>query len=333
MKPVSTPKELKGLRFFARQLYIFMQTSIRGASENIDFGNLYILNEYAEVPLGTRILGRLQHGSVPLSVAQAGYNNNFHSTYVWNPDAENFAKNFGWKNFHTIGAPWIYLLELQKRMGLDETHFYTYENRPIDELWIYANHSNYADDGFEKGLDAFLSSVSESHATEKLVLLFWYDYIKLSDEIRNRYPTLKIITLGDRAKCSTANAHLFQLHGILRQTKSVVIDFPGTPFFYALSVGCKIIWLKNSTFSSGFSQANVIKNIELVKAMTEEVVVPSQYRELVCDNLGLNHMKSPEEIRQLFHWNPRGLILHKALMAILMTFIRAPIRYTKNHGF
>jgi len=330
LKYVSAPKELKGPQYFVKQFWIFLETTVRGARENLDFGNLFIMNEYAQVPIGTKVLGRLQHGSVPLSVAQAGYNNNLHSTYVWNLQAERFAINLGWKNFHTIGAPWIYLLELQKSMGLDETLVNTLENRPIDELWIYANHSNYMDDGFESGLEAFLCAASQSHAVEKVILLFWYDYIKLPHEIRNRYPLLKIITLGDRAKCSTANAHLFQLHSILTRTKSVVIDFPGTPFFYALSVDCKIIWLKNSNFVSGLVDANLIENVELVKAMAEEVVMPSQYRQLVRDNLGLNHMKSPEEIRRLFHWNLHGLNLIEALMATFMTLVCAPFRYIKN---
>ncbi|TRZ87990.1 MAG: hypothetical protein D4R83_01155 [Streptomycetaceae bacterium] len=330
MKYASTPKELKGLRHFATQFGAFLETSRKGARENLDFGNLFIMNEYAQVPIGTKILGRLQHGSVPLSVAKAGYNNNLHSTYVWNFEAEKFANTLGWQNFHTVGAPWIYLLELQKSMGLNQTLVDTCENRPIDELWIYANHSNYIDDGFESGLDSFLSAASQSNASEKLILLFWYDYIKLSPDIRSRYPQLRIITLGDRAKCSTANAHLFQLHGILTRTKSVVIDFPGTPFFYALSVGCKVIWLKNSNFASGLVEANLIESGELVKAMTEEVVEPSQYRQLVCDNLGLDHIKSPAEIRRLFHWNLNGLILLEALMVTFTTLSCAPFRFIKN---
>ena len=330
MKYASTPREHKGLQHFARQIGAFLETWVKGARENLDFGNLYIMNEYAQVPMGTKILGRLQHGSVPLSVAKAGYNNNLHSTYVWNFQAEQFANSLGWGNFHTIGAPWIYLLELQKIMGLDQALVETCENRPIDELWIYANHSNYMDDGFESGLEAFLSEASKSSASEMAILLFWYDYIKLSPEIRNRYPQLKIITLGDRAKSSSANAHLFQLHNILTRSKSVVIDFPGTPFFYALSVGCKVTWLKNSDFASGLAEANSIENGELVKAMTEDVVLPSEYQQLVCENLGLDHIKSPEEIRRLFHWNLHGLILTEALLLTCTTLIFAPFRYIKN---
>lgn len=330
MKYASTPRKLKGLRHFVRQFGAFLETTVRGARENLDFGNLFIMNEYAQVPIGTKILGRLQHGSVPLSVAKANYNNNLHSTYVWNLQAEEFAIKLGWQNFHTIGAPWIYLLELQKSMGLDETFVDNCKNRPIEELWIYANHSNYIDDGFESGLEEFLCAASQSNAKEKIILLFWYDYIKLSPDIRSRYPLLKIITLGDRAECSTANAHLFQLYCILTRVKAVVIDFPGTVFFYALSVGCKIYWLKNSNFASGLAEANSIENGELVKAMTEAVVIPSQYQQLVCDNLGLNHIKSPEEIRRLFHWNLRGLILLEALMVTFTTLVYAPFRYIRN---
>ena len=99
---------------------------------------------------------------------------------------------------------------------------------------------------------------------------------------------------------------------------------------FALSVGCKIVWLKNSNFASALDEAKLIKNVELIKAMTEDEVIPSQYRQLVRDNLGLNHMKSPEEIRRLFHWNLNGIIRFEALMAVFTTLACAPFRYIKN---
>jgi hypothetical protein len=325
-----TPKKITGIRYYSRQFRSFFETAFFGSRENLDFGNLFIMNEYAEVPIGTKILGRLQHGSVPLNAFKADYNNNFHTTYVWNHDAEIFAINHGWNNYHTIGAPWIYFLEIQKSMGMHPTLFETREIRSIDELWIYGNHSNYMDDGFESGLGEFLSAASESQAAEKVILLFWYDYVKLSSEIRRQYPQLRILTLGDRAKFSTANAHLFQLHGLLTRSKSVVIDFPSTPFFYALSVGCSVTWLKNSSFASGFEKAKSIKNNELVEAMSKDVVLPPECQQLVRDNLGMNHMRTPEEIRLLFHWNSRGLNPVKAIKLIMASIFSAPIRYSRR---
>jgi len=325
-----SPKEFIGFRYYLVQIRSFLQTIFFGARENLDFGNLFVMNEYAQVPIGTRILGRLQHGSVVFRASKAGYNNNLHSTYVWNVDAENFAVDKGWKNFHTIGAPWIYFLEIQKSMGLHPTLIENSAGRSIDELWIYANHSNYMDDGLESGLGEFLLAASESKASEKVILLFWYDYVKLSSKIRRQYPQIKVVTLGDRAKCSTANAHLFQLHGILMRSKSVVIDFPGTPFFYALSVGCDVIWLKNSTFTSGFEEAKLINNDELVEVMTKDVVLPSECQQLIRDNLGVIHMKSPEELRLLFSWNSGGLNLVKASKLIMENILSAPTRYRKR---
>ena len=330
MKYEATPKKLTGLRYYLRQFGSFFETTFSGARENLDFGNLFIMNEYAEVPIGTKILGRLQHGSVPLSTTKAGYNNNLHTTYVWNLDAESFAINQGWNNYHAIGAPWIYFLEIQKSMGLHLIQFETSVNRSIDELWIYGNHSNYMDDGFEGGLGEFLLAASESEAAEKVILLFWYDFVKLSSEIRRQYPQLRIMTLGDRAKFSTANAHLFQLHGLLTRSKSVVIDYPSTPFFYALSVGCSVTWLKNSSFASGFEEAKLIKNNELVEAMSKDVAQPSECQKLIRDNLGMNHIRTPEEIRLLFHWNSRGLKLAKAIKLIMVNIFSAPIRYSRR---
>ena len=59
MKYEATPKKLTGIRYYLRQFGSFFETTFSGARENLDFGNLFIMNEYAEVPIGTKILGRL----------------------------------------------------------------------------------------------------------------------------------------------------------------------------------------------------------------------------------------------------------------------------------
>lgn len=305
-------------------------------SENFVYGNVYILNEYAGVPIGTRLIGRLEHspylshiasGRSKSSINTSTYRNNLSDTYVWLKRDEDSARRMGWNNFKAIGAPWLYFLELKNTHGFK--NFASLNERSIDELWIFANHS---DDKFDGGitpeLREFFNGVRKSKANSKLVSLFYTDFYSLTQEDREEFADLNIVTLlGSRAKSSSANAHFYSLYHMLGNIKCLVLDFPSTMMLYAMTLNCEIKWFKNASYFSVLKEAKEKGSLKLLELMDDKQTTTQFRINFAEEELGRESLKSPQELRDAFGWHLNGLSVRTAVFRTFKSLVSSPYRY------
>jgi hypothetical protein len=302
---------------------------VKGTNENIDYGNLYILNEYAGVPFGTKISGRIQHGWAAAFKSGTALENNFLDSYVWSENSEAWAITRGWKNIKAIGAPWLYLLSILERDGWLGKMLEQTESRTIDQLWVYGNHSLSIDDGIERDLVEFLESARSRGKGNIAVLLSYTDFDVLSKATFDRFADLQIFTLGHRRNLSTANSHLYRLFDLLRNTKEVHLDFPSTLLLYAITLNCEVYWVHNSSFTLAKQIAIEVDNSILIEILGLVKINPSKYKEFAYDCLGKESIKSPEELRSIFGWSEAGLGLLQKIRRKTSALAALPYRFTK----
>lgn len=316
-----------------------IKSSVGLYSENGVYGNLYILNEYTGVPIGTRIVGRLEHSPYMSHIASgrtkpsentSTYKNNLSDTYVWLKRDEDAALRMGWNNFKAIGAPWLYFLELKKLHGF--TNSIPLSERHIDELWVFANHSVVEfEGGVTSEMREFFNGVRGSKANTKLVSLFYTDFLSLSRQDREEFADLNIVTLlGSRTRSSSANAHLYTLFHILGNVKSLVLDFPSTMMLYAITLNCEIKWFKNATYFSVKREAEKLDSLKLLELMGDEQTTSEFRMEFADQELGRSSLKSPSELRDLFAWSTSGLKISHALYRTCRCLLSAPYRYLRR---
>ena len=298
-----------------------------GATENNDYGNTAILNEYSRVPIGTPVIGRIQHGWECENELGHYYKNNLLDTFVWNQNSQSVSRALGWRNFTAIGAPWLYLLHTLEEDGWKLPKAESVNARPIKELWVYGSHSTKFDDGRDKSLPEFLHAVETSTAERKKVLLYYIDFDKLTPELLMKYAHLEIVTLGPRRRSSTANSHLFQLFQLLQQVEVLVTDYPTTLILYAASMGCQITWFKNSSHTAGIEMASRAKHFSVVDVLNQTSLMPFELHDFTLEHLGASSMKSVTEMRELFGWNEKGLTPARRTSKLAAGLLLAPSRY------
>lgn len=273
------------------------------SSENEIYGNRRILCEYAGVDSSTLVFGRIQHGWVSSNNQRTLIKNDLVDTYVWSNNSATHCTRNGLKRVTSIGSTWLYFLEIAKRLGWTVNGNDDSE-RSIDELWIYGAHSTKLQTGEpDHQLKEFLEAANNSNAKLKRVLLFYIDYHAAEDFIKNNYPSLKVITaLGSRLHSASADSHLFNIFWILNDSKRVILDVPTTALLYAITMGCKVSWYKNDNYHEVLRDSQERQDLNLITLLTLEDSINQQVMEIVNRELGLESMKSPKEIRDLFRW-------------------------------
>ncbi len=274
------------------------------SSENEIYGNRRILCEYAGVDSSFLVFGRIQHGWVSSNNERTLLRNDLVDSFVWSEHTKNYCTDYGLKRVTPIGSTWLYLLELAKRLGWTINGNNDYE-RKTDELWIYGAHSTKLQKGaLDSQLIEFLDAANYSNAKNKVVLLFYVDYLAAQVFIEKNYPDLRVLTsLGSRLHSASADSHLFNMFWILNNSKRVILDVPTTALLYAISMGCRISWHKNSNYHKILRDSKEREDFNLIELLTLEGSISDQALEIVSHELGHESMKSPKEIRMLFHWD------------------------------
>ena len=302
---------------------------VKNTNENIDYGNLYILNEYAGVPFGTKIVGRIQHGWAVGFKSGTAYANNFMDSFVWSENTEAWAIDKGWKNMKAIGAPWLYLLAILEKDGWLGKKLELIESRSIDQLWVYGLHSMSIDDGIQRDLIHFLESARTTGKGNIAVLLSYTDFDGLSKATFDRFSDLQIFTLGHRRNLSSANSHLYRLFDLLRNTKEVYLDHPSTLLLYAITLNCEVRWIPNSSFTLAKQYAIEVEGSLLTELLGLERINPSKYKQFAYECLGKESFKSPKELRSMFGWSDAGLSIFQKIYRKSSTLAALPYRFTK----
>jgi len=276
-----------------------------GGVENRDYGHLHILNEYAGVEFDLPIMGRLQHGWYGLVREEHYYKNNLLPTFVWTRRAEESARDLGWTNYHAIGAPWLYLLKNLETWGISANSYPT-NLRTTDELWVFSLHSTSMKNDYgvdETDIYEFVCRAAASPASKKIVLLTEYDYYKYQLLDLKVPSSLSVVSLGPRTGDSSSFAHLHKLFFLLSNTKKVLVDYPTVLLFYALTIGCEVQWVRNRAYGITYNEVSNHGNLEILKFMTDDHLKPELSLNFALKTLGADQLKTPNELRQLFHWD------------------------------
>jgi hypothetical protein len=307
--------------------------------ENSDYGNQYILNEYASVRKGLIIPGRLQHGWEPLTQSNTYYPNNNIQTYVWSEAAGQWARNQGWGNFHSIGAPWLYLLANLENMGFDENQLLDSKKNNISELWVFGFHTVSPANSISPSLVEFIQAAIKSGGQSKVILLSWFDFLEIKKYAPDFMHKIKIVTLGERRNSSSADAHLYQVFHLLSKTELVITDYPTTLILYALTLGCEVSWFKNSSYEIAREKATIVNNTSLLNILDSNRLVPKNHILFANENLGLACMLTPTELKEIFGWDKAffnvrtrfsGLIKFFVLLLVfpLKKYVTSPRKWT-----
>ena len=200
------------------------------------YGQAHILARYAglddEFP--PRLRGYLQHG--------------WNIGCGWNPDHEFFdgAWRFVWsdgprrrghalgrRNYHVVGAPWLYLLDLEPTLGLPPDHQRT------GTLWFLFH-------GWEAGRihgdhRRLIDEIRETEPGPVTICLYYTEYER--PDVRRVYDRagFEIVCFGKRGfnYQNTDRMFLYKQLEALRRHERVASNRLSTAVLYGVSVGCR----------------------------------------------------------------------------------------------
>jgi hypothetical protein len=185
-------------------------------------------------------------------------------------------------------------------------------------------------DSNELNLDTFIESARKSHARKKVVLLHIADFDKIKKRNDWRYDDIEIRTVGNRRNSATANSHLFNIYNLLSNTSRIIIDAPTTLMLYAGTLGCEVIWHKNNSFRDAHKVVEIQEDLELLALMESEVINSDLLQAFAGKALGIENVKSPAELRNLFGWDEDGSRNFGVVKDGLINLIKSPIRLYKS---
>ncbi len=297
---IRTKSVVTSTHFLGKALQNFMAIWV-GSPENRVYGNLAILNHFAGVS-NKQIRGRLQHGWPAHSPHDLYYKNDLLPTYVWSEESENAAMNLGWRNFTSIGAPWLYLLQILERDGWQISPNEK-SSQPGNSLWVYGRHVIGTQSSVSEDLFHFLEKANLEAAPGDFCLLYFEDFDSLSFAEKSQFENLRIVTLGQRSSSFISDSHLVRLFHILKSVSQVRIDHPSSLVLYALSLDIRISWMQNSNWQKAVDVARETNNNNLEKLLLSSTNNSLQYKSYALMKLGSTSLKSEAELRRILLWD------------------------------
>jgi len=327
-EPVIRTKSVTTLVHPVGKIYQNLRAIWLGSPENLVYGNSSILSHYAGVK-NRKIRGRYQHGWPAHSANDLYYKNDFLPTFTWNEEAEDAALRKGWKNFKSIGSPWLYLLEILRADGWD-----TNRREPISvlgkTLWVYGRHGLVDQSLPSEHLLNFLDEANLNSVQGDFCLLYFEDFDSLAQVDLKRFANLEIVTLGQRSSSFISDAHLVRLFHVLKSCSRINIDHPSTLALYALTLGIEINWIRNKTWLESLQKAKSLGLDELCEFMQSNSKNSLYFTEYASAKLGRSSLKSRSELRQVLGWGnfPSGLMA--SFSTTMTTLTLFPIRIMRN---
>jgi hypothetical protein len=256
--------------------------------------------EYAGVTQKRKLRGRYQHGWYAFAERDF-WINDYVKTYVWNKGMIDKASSRQFTDYHDIGSSWLYFLELLKRRGLIELADLNLGN--IEELWVFGSHSTKSQKANMESLLNFVMRAKESPVSSKLVLLYELDYQFFIKSMNSINVDVPIISLGPRNSSFYSKSHFFNLYHLLVSSKLVITNYPTSLICYSLSLNKDVKWFKDDDFIDALNSVRTFGSFELQTLMEGEIVNAIKHKDFFMSELGINSMRSPEELRKLFFWN------------------------------
>ncbi|MGK5740606.1 hypothetical protein [Micromonospora sp. URMC 103] len=249
-----------------------------------------------------RIRGYLQHG---WNVA-CGWNpvHEFFDgawRYVWSDAPRRRGHFLGRRNYHVVGAPWLYLQDLEPDLG----------RTPDDErrgtLWFLFH-------GWEGGKihgdhARLIDEIRETETEPVTVSLYYTEYER--PEVRAVYERagFDVICFGRRGWNyeGTDRRFLYKQLEAFRRHKRVASNRLSTAVFYGVAAGCQPAVYGDPMAMEGENPlfGGTARVARLWPEMHGKDIDLATAREITDLELGRPWLLSPAELRMLFDWNQR----------------------------
>ena len=272
------------------------------------YGQAHILARYCglddEFP--PRIRGYLQHG---WNVG-CGWNpvHEFFDgawRYVWTDENRRRGHALGRRNYHVVGAPWIYLEQLEPDLGRVP------EAQRKGTLWFLFHGWEAAGMGgrIEGDHARLISEIKETETEPVTISLYYTEYER--PEIRRSYQEagFEVICFGRRGWNyeGTDRRFLHKQLAALRKYKRVAANRLCTAIFYGVSAGCQPAVYGDPMALEGDNplfggQARIAR---LWPELLGKDIDPAAARAITDHELGRPWLMPPAEMRMLFDWNAR----------------------------
>lgn len=262
------------------------------------YGHSHILARYCGLPHvhPPRIRGYLQHG---WNVGDG-----------WNPQHEFFDGAWRWtwsdaprrrghilgrRNYHAIGAPWLYLLEQEPDLGVVP------ESEREGTLWfLFHGWEGGKIEGDHKRL---IDEIRETEPGPVTFSLYYTEYER--PEIRRAYldAGFDVVSFGKRGFSyeGTDRKFLFKQLEALRRHKRVAGNRLATAMFYGASVGCDVA-VYGDPMTMGGEDPLFGGNARVQRLWPElhgKDIDQAVAREIVSEELGVPWLMPPHELRPM----------------------------------
>lgn len=262
------------------------------------YGHSHILARYCGLPHvhPPRIRGYLQHG---WNVGDG-----------WNPQHEFFDGAWRWtwsdaprrrghilgrRNYHAIGAPWLYLLEQEPDLG------FVPESEREGTLWfLFHGWEGGKIEGDHKRL---IDEIRETEPGPVTFSLYYTEYER--PEIRRAYldAGFDVVSFGKRGFSyeGTDRTFLFKQLEALRRHKRVAGNRLATAMFYGASVGCDVA-VYGDPMTMGGEDPLFGGNARVQRLWPElhgKDIDQAVAREIVSEELGVPWLMPPHELRPM----------------------------------
>ncbi|MEV0271726.1 hypothetical protein AB0H43_27690 [Hamadaea sp. NPDC050747] len=268
------------------------------------YGQSHILARYAglddEFP--PRLRGYLQHG---WNIG-CGWNpvHEFFDgawRFVWSDWPRRRGHSLGRRNYHVVGAPWLYLLQMEPTLGVIPP-----EQRE-GTLWFLFH-------GWEGGKisgdhQRLIDEIKETEPGPVTISLYYTEYERR--EIRRHYEKagFDVVCFGRRGWNyeGTDRRFLYKQLETLRRFKRVASNRLATAIFYGVSVGCEPAVYGDPMELGGENPlfGGVQRIGRLWPEMIGKQVDVAVARQITDEELGRAWVMPPQEMRMLFDWRER----------------------------
>jgi hypothetical protein len=221
--------------------------------------------------------------------------------FVWSDAPRRRGHSLGRRNYHAVGAPWLYLMDLEPDLGRvpDEERNGT--------LWFLFH-------GWEGGKiqgdhERLIDEIRETEPGPVTFSLYYTEYDR--PEVRRYYEKagFDVVCFGRRGWNyeGTDRRFLYKQLAALRRHKRVAANRLSTAIFFGVAAGCEPAVYGDPMQMAGENPlfGGTARIARLWPEMLGKDIDVKVAREITDDELGRPWMMSPEEMRMLFDWNKR----------------------------
>ncbi len=274
------------------------------------YGQREILVNYAGLDKSALLMGVIQHGISYIDDSAEAITprlKNFKRSPLWvySEKREKSLSIRGHKNVKAIGAPWLYLPPISNSSKVQQN---------TDRYIVFPIHTslstNLAPDETEirKKIIFWKKIATDSPLT---ICLFWSDFLELSWRriAEDEGVSVTVVGVGETipqywSPHSARVNFLANLRLILSQNTHAIFETFTSAIFYAISTGLKIGYFPQTQLeieSKSHSQADfwISQNMPRVSGQFADAL---QYNDLTNGILGVESLRSPQELQDLLTW-------------------------------